>query len=380
MQILIIPSWYPNTYNMQYGIFIKEQAEALAKNGFDVGVIHVKEISIVDILKQKKLDISNTFFIEGGVKTYRLQYPVPPKLYAVRRKVKLHFFKKIFKQYVKENGFPNIVHLHNFNDGELAIWIKEKYGISYVVTEHFTGFARDAVTAKNLYRAKKVYKESAYNIAVSNEFVQLLEEKVNNKFNYIANIVNVNFFDIKTDAKREGFEFINIAYLDKKKNQAMLLKAFYNAFKNNPQIRLTIVGDGPEYNNLNRLIKELNLEEQVFLYGRASREEVKRLLQSSDAFVLSSQYETFGVVVIEALACGLPVVATKCGGPESIITNERIGLLSDIDEHSLSKNMIQMMENRASYNANYIRDYVKDNFSEEAVVLKLKDVYEKVLK
>ena len=118
----------------------------------------------------------------------------------------------------------------------------------------------------------------------------------------------------------------------------MLIRAFSKAFKDQPKVNLTIVGDGPEYNNLNNLIKTLKMEKQISLYGSANREEVKMLLQKSDAFVFSSQYETFGVVLIEAMACGLPVVATKCGGPESIIDSDKVGLLSEINEMNYLKN------------------------------------------
>ena len=285
----------------------------------------------------------------------------------------------MFKQYIQEKGIPDIIHLHSYINGEMAIWIKENYNIPYVVTEHLSGFARGTVTPHNMDKAKKVFKLSECNIAVSNQLTQLLEDKMNNEFVYIPNFVNIDFFKMKVDIENNSFKFINIAFLNKNKNQAMLIKAFYKAFKNKPIISLTIAGDGPEYNNLKQLIEELNLEEQVFLYGRASREEVKNLLHDSNAFVLSSQYETFGVVIIEALACGLPVIATKCGGPESIITNG-VGLLSDINEDSLSENLMWMVEKRSTYDSSYIRNYAKNNFSEEAVISKLNDVYKKVLK
>ncbi len=91
-------------------------------------------------------------------------------------------FAKLFKQYIKEYGIPDIVHLHFYMNGELAIWVKEKYNIPYVVTEYFSGFGKNTVTQKDINRAKNVFEKSSYNIAVSNEFLHLLERKVNNKF------------------------------------------------------------------------------------------------------------------------------------------------------------------------------------------------------
>lgn len=379
MHILVIPSWYVNTYNNLSGIFFKEQAEALVKQGNSVGVLSIQEISIREIWKQKKLDISKKEFTENGVKTISIQYPAIPRLYEIRRRFKIEVFKKVFEKYIEENGIPNIVHIHSFMIGELAIWIKNSYNIPYVLTEHSTGFARNVISKKNLIFAKKIFKNSSYNIAVSNEFSGLLNKEFNENFKYIPNIVNINLFEVKEKGSKKEFDFINIAFLDKKKNQDMLIKSFTKSFKNTTNVKLTIVGDGQEYNNLNYLIISLNMTKQIKLFGRANREEVKDLLQNADAFVLSSQYETFGVVVIEAMACGLPIVATKCGGPESIIGNDKLGILSDIDENSLSQSLERLYKNRNIYDANYIHEYTKDNFSENAVCLKLNTVYQGVV-
>ena len=380
MHILILPSWYVSSYNALQGVFFKEQAEALVKHGQKVGVITLQDVGMRNIVKQKKLDFLNKSFVENGVHTYRFQYLDILKIQSLTSKIKMAFFKRMFKKYIKDHGLPDIVHLHSFMVGDWAMYLKDVYSIPYVVTEHGTGFARDTFSLNDLDKAKMVFEKSEYNIAVSKQFGNLLEDKFNLNFSYIPNIVNIDFFNIKESAEKDTYNFINIAFLTKKKNQDVLIRAFSYAFKNRADIKLTIAGYGTEYDNLDKLIKELNMEDQISLFGRASREEVKMLLQKSDTFVLSSQYETFGVVIIEAMACGLPVLATKCGGPESIINSDEVGLLSEIDESSLSEKLLEMYNKRSDFNAHYIRKYVENNFSEEAVCLKLKKIYEKVLK
>ncbi len=375
MHVLIIPSWYPNTYNELYGIYVKEQAEALAKFGIKVGVISIEEINLLQILKNKKLEFFSNFDVENDVPTYSIQYPVPPKMHSLRRAYKKSRFKKIFDKYVREQGLPDVVHLHTFIVGELALWIKETYGIHYMVTEHFTGFSRGIISNQNMKFAKKVYNESSCNIAVSNEFKVLLEKQTNQHFVYIPNVVDTDFFTIGNRINRKNFIFINVAFLDKKKNHRMLIKAFHRAFKNKCNIKLVIVGDGPEYFNLKRLIGKLNMADQVQLHGSASRTEVKELMQNADTFVLSSRYETFGVVLIEAMSCGLPVLATKCGGPESIIKNKSLGILTEIDEKLLSLHLGYMVNNIEKYDSALIRKYIEDNFSEQAVIPKIKKLY-----
>jgi len=380
MHILIIPSWYTTSYNELSGIFFKEQAEALAKYNDKVGVIALQDVGIRNIIKQKKIDLYNRYTIENDVHTYRLQYLDILKNEFLVNKFKMFYFKRIFKRYINEQGFPDIVHLHSSLAGDFALYLKEKYHIPFIVTEHLSGFSRNTLSLISINRAKNVFKKSEYNIAVSQQFKKLLENKFNIICDYIPNIVNINFFNIKNTLKKNTYNFINIAMLVKNKNQEMLIKSFYKSFKNNLNVHLTIVGDGNEYENLKKLVQKLNMTNQITLHGRASRLKIKELLHQSDAFVLSSKYETFGVVIIEAMACGIPVVTTKCGGPESIVVSDKIGFLCEIEEDDLSKKLLKIYENRLSFDSNYIRGHVINNFSEEAICLKLNEIYKDVLK
>ena len=99
-----------------------------------------------------------------------------------------------------------------------------------------------------------------------------------------------------------------------KKGQADLLRAFAERFAGDPSVRLGIGGDGPERGRLHELAGSLAIAEQVDWLGALDRDGVRQAMCEADAFVLPSRLETFGVVVIEALACGLPVVATRSGG------------------------------------------------------------------
>ena len=380
LHILILPSWYVSKSDKLLGVFFKEQAEALAKYNKKIGVISSHGVDIRTILSGKKFDFSKEVYVENNVNTYISKYLMVPKLHQLRRSIQSKLFYRLFEKYIGEQGLPDIVHLHSFKNGNLAMWIKEKYNIPYVVTEHTTEFARNDFSNKNLLFAKKVFENSAYNIAVSNEFVKLLNSKLDQEFHYIPNMINIDYFDLKKKKYDDfgDFDFINIAFLDEKKNQKMLIKSFTKSFKNK-SVKLTIVGNGPLYNSLNELIEALDMRRQIKLYGKASRSEVKDLLQNSDAFVTSSKYETFGVVLIEAMSCGLPVVSTRSGGPESIITSDKLGLLTDINEEDLSIKMEKLYENIKEFDAVFIRQYINDNFSEKFVTDKLIKVYKQVL-
>jgi len=381
VHILIIPSWYPNSYNKLNGIFFKEQAEALAKTDNKVGVLAITQVTIQDILKNKKISFENKKFIENNVITYQKDYFILPKLYRkfeLCRKRRLSIFKKIFKKYITQEGIPDIIHLHSFFYGNLAMWIKKEYGIEYIITEHSSSFARNMLSEKELLYATKVFSNAAYRIAVSKEFTVLLNKLTKNDFVYIPNIVNVDSFNIKDKKNSDIFKFINVGSLLPNKNHKLLIDAFEKSFKGKNNIQLIIVGYGVMYNELNRYISNKGLTKQIQLIGKADRKRLIKLLQESNAFVLSSDYETFGVVIIEAMACGLPIVSTKSGGPESIITSEDLGLLCDNNINSLSNAMNILYNNINIYNPNQIRTYAIKNFSEAVVVRKILDIYNKV--
>ena len=253
---------------------------------------------------------------------------------------------------------------------------KKNYGIPYVVTEHSTGFSRDLYTKKIIEYARNTYQNSKLNIAVSEPFCQLLKSKFNIPFQFVPNVVDTTFFSPSESAKkRKEFVFLNIAHLDKKKNHAGLIHAFAKQFKGNLKYKLEIVGGGEEVTNLSNLINELGVENQVRLLGRKSREEVRAIIQRSDCFVLSSLHETFGVVLIEAMSCGLPVLSTKSGGPESIITSDELGVLCELGDLEKGLNTIS----KRRFDASLIRNYAVSHFSEKVIANKLNLLYSGIL-
>jgi glycosyltransferase involved in cell wall biosynthesis len=198
-------------------------------------------------------------------------------------------------------------------------------------------------------------------------------------FEVIPNIVHDNFFakPLRT-TKNNTFVFINVCLFTFKKRIDLLIQAFAKGFKGNNSVRLHIGGDGEERQALERLVKDLGVIEQVRFVGRLSREQVVDEISAADAYVLSSQHETFGVVLIEALALGKPVIATRCGGPENIVT-DRDGLLVPVDDVDALADAMQLLyANRTDYHADSLRQSCRERFSEEVVAQRLLGVYTEV--
>ncbi len=377
MHILIISRSYPNKINKSSGNFVQNQVEALSQHTIQIGVLGVYNVSLKELIKVRNIkQIGSYIYSKKNVKIYEFLYPVLPKLHFINNKIKVLIGKKLLKKYIHKNGRPDIIHLHTFELGRLALWAKKIYNIPYVVTEHTSLFYLNKATIWHQKLAYKIYRESSYNIGVSKNSATFLENKFNTTFHYLPNFIDTSTFSLKKERTDKTINFINVAYLTKNKNQHILINAFNKAFGNNEQFQLTIVGNGPEMQNLISLCSKLK-STNIHLHGYANQNELKDLLHDSDFFVLSSNYETFGVVLIEAMSCGLPVISTKCGGPESIIINDKLGILcpkGNVD--ALSEALIRATKKK--YNSNYIREYIIQNFSYEYLSKKLITIYSEV--
>ena len=380
--ILITPSWYPSFPGDIGGSFFREQALALRKRGHKVGVIAPTFRSFRDVKGIFNKPYGIKVEVDEGISTHRYHTMSFPKMSGLNKSRFLQIGERLFEKYIKENGIPDLIHVHSMiNAGFIALRLKEKYDIPYLVTVHSTAFARKLVPSSVLDALQPVVNEASHNIAVSGEFKKLLNKIFNtNKWVYVPNIVNDEFFKMQLPKnKKEQFTFINVCFLDRKKRVDLLINAFAKVFKGQKDIRLKIGGDGSEKNNLIEQAEQLGVSKQIDFLGRLTRDQVKHEVLSADAFVLSSEYETFGVVLIEALALGKPIIATKCGGPESIISPEVGYLVEKNSIDDLARAMSDLFENYGQFESEEIREYCIQQFSEDAVIKKLETIYMDVL-
>jgi len=377
MHILIISRSYPNKINKTSGNFIKNQVDALSKHNITIGVLGVYNVSILEVFKKKNFKELGWYNEQQkNINILGFLYLVIPKLHFINNKIKYLIGKRVFNKYIKKYGKPDLIHLHTFEPGLICIWAKKKYNIPFIVTEHTSLFQSKSYRTWHKNLALKVYSDSIYNIAVSKKSAVDLENRFLCKFSYLPNFVDTFGFKLKKNKTKKTFNFINVAYLNKNKNQKMLIDAFYKTFGNNENYQLTIVGKGREKNNLENQIIKLQTN-NIRLYGYAEQEEISMLLQESDCFTLSSNFETFGLVIIEAMSCGLPVISTKCGGPESIIVNSKLGIICEKEDiNKFSDAMKLIIKN--NYDNKYIRNYAIENFSYEFLSLKLINIYLKL--
>lgn len=344
-------------------------------------VLAVVPVSLKVMWENKKFVFGLTQRNDVGITTYLFEFPSIPKLRWLNEMIRTLIGWRLYRIIRQHHGRPDLVHVHSFLAGGLALKIKRNDAINYAVTEHSSAFASGLLSTTEERLATKVFSAAIVRTAVSVRFAQLLEEKYGFPFLYIPNPVSLeaaaaDIVDHDKKVNRQKIRICNVAYLKANKRHDRLIRAFNSVVCVYPGAALYIAGDGPEKAALEKLVAELGLESQVMFCGMLKQKEVFKLMCSCDVFALCSDSETFGVVLIEAMACGLPVVATKCGGPESIVTENWMGLLTEQDDESFAQGLLESVKGLQAgiFDARRISEHARIKYSCEAIGRRMTDI------
>lgn len=175
----------------------------------------------------------------------------------------------------------------------------------------------------------------------NNEQKNMFPSFLKRKMFVLPNPVSNDFLK-STRTEPNNFLIVAVGRLTEQKNFTLVIKAVKCIVNVYPNIRLNIYGDGPLRSSLDDLVKQLNLEANVFLMGRS--ENVKKILENASLFVLSSNFEGMPNALLEAMAIGVPCISTKCStGPMELIENGKDGLLVDVDNIEEMVNAFKFM-------------------------------------
>lgn len=371
MKLYIVPSWYPTSLHPEDGTFFMDRAKILKNNGFDV-------ITIANILASTK-DITHIFKTKNN---YRIEtdsgivyqeirinpFPKIPRLSFLYYK---YYLLKLFNQVINKDGKPDFVFINSsLWAGAALCEYLHKNKIKFFVSEHLKEFLiEDGFTLFQEQSIKNTYKYASKIIATSSALKDGILKKISidvNKISIIPNPADMSSFQLRKESPHRVFTFISIALLREEKRLDLLLEAFAKIQNKIKDVRLTIVGDGPKKNRLLSLVKNLNIEKFVEFSGFLTKEEIASLLQKCNALVLNSDVETFGVVLVEALASGVPVIATRCGGPADIVTPETGYLINKGNVEELYQSMLKMIENHKTFNVERLREIAIQKYGDKA--------------
>ncbi len=372
MNVLFFAGWFPQSGNYK-GIFIKEHALAAAKF-HDVAVIYGRE----KIWQKERF--RHSFSMEENLKVLRSSYreiPLIPSYHSYINGVLLSLEKLI-----SEGFHPDIVNACVYKTGTPASIIKKKYGIPYVLTEHCSGFARKSLRKSHVKKAQKGMKEAEFILPVSNSLKEdIISYGIEGRFEVVPNVASDHFsYSPQTRNKSGVKKVLCVAAMHPKKNIPGIISACRIICNIREDIAVDIVGEGEKMDEYKKTVQAFSLDGVIRFLGGKSKEDIARMMQNADFFVLPSRYEPFGVVFIEALACGLPVVATRVGGIPEIV-DDKSGILVEPDNpQALADAMMYMMDNSGGYDREKISLDARRKYSCETVGEKLNAIYEQALK
>lgn len=367
MHILILPSWYRTPENPVNGSFFREQAEALAAFGH--------RVTVFACYADGKNGTETEKTVSGNLTEYLIH--AKPVRFHLTYFVFLCEMLRLLRTELKDCP-PEVIHVHSFYALRYAKALRAIRRIPLICTEHVTWFEQHKLSEKELRRVHHDFNACDAVIAVSPGLREHIRPCCTNKdIQVVPNMVSDRFFEGGLRRDPGGtFGFISVGGMLYKKGFDILLEAFDAVHKKYPNTRLTVCGGEDKEQNYPELVKRYDLGDAFRFTGRISREECAQYMRENQIFVLPSRAETFGVVYIEAMACGLPIIQTKIGA-WTMLTTPETGLAVDTENvPQLADAMISVMEHYDSYDPQTIRTYCRENFSGEGVARQLTDIYE----
>ena len=289
--------------------------------------------------------------------------------------------KGLFQRIVKEQGFPDILYAHYLFSMDAARLIRKKYSFfPFIGIEHWSKVSTSDMPHDRFMSAKMAYGMVDRLLAVSPSLQAQIKKHFGKDSEVVYDMIDDVFLEtpINLNKSRKPFRFVSVGSLNEGKGFDVLIQAFSRISDRDAE--LVIIGDGSIKESLVRLIQDLSVQGRVLLKGRLSHEEIVAHLSEADAYVLASRSETFGVSYVEAMAMGLPAIATRCGGPESFM-NDDCGIVVDVDDvDGLVSAMNRMEEHIDDYSPLAIREYVRSRFSGEVIAKQLESIFEEEIK
>ena len=375
MRILIAGRGFDAPGRHEVGVFELDQARALRDAGHDVRFAAVDTRSIRRRrpwgLREYALDGIGIFYcaVPAGAR--------PPALADAAQRLAA---ETIWRRLEKDGWRPDVVHAHF---GAAMLGAARRRGVPTVYTEHLSLANQDEVSPQELKREKSVCAAADRVLCVSHPLSERISRRCGIRTTVVHNIVDAAFARAECVRKTSDgvFRFVSAGSLIRRKGYDLLLRALSMLRgRIDREVFLTIVGDGEEREELASLARSLGLSDSVTFTGQLDRAGMVAHYQSADAFVLASRRETFGVVYIEAMAMGLPVIATACGGPEDFIDDTNGFLVPTEDADALTDAMERMVRGGDGFDRPAIARAARDRFSPKTIAGELTAVYEEVVK
>jgi glycosyltransferase involved in cell wall biosynthesis len=372
LNILVISSWFPSPENKSHGIFYYRQAKALAEFN-NVTAVFAKSLDSIE--KSELLE-----YTDDKLKGVNYFYPkVKLTIPLISSFLKLWKYRQAY-QLIFDKGLSNqqfdVVYVNTIFPAAVATLLaKNRYPkAKIIISEQWSGYYPEDGNYKGFvtkYFTQKLVKLSKAIFVVTDKTKQvMLSHGLKAKYELINNVVDTELFKPSEDKekKKDVIKLLHVSSLvNREKNIIGILNAISLLKRNHQSVQLTIIGDNkaemPVYTNI---VKDLNIESCVEFVGYKKPDEIVKYMNQSDLFILFSFFEGMPNVILEALACGLPVVSTNVGAVSDMIKKDMGVILKSNSEEELA-DVISKFDRNSFLSKTEIYEYIKNKYGVMAV-------------
>lgn len=335
MKILVLSHMYPNKINPVYGIYVHEQVRALKALGCEVKVISPVSLAPfpLTVLSEKwkrYAQVPGQAIMDG----IEIAYPRVPNLPGGRLldRIGKLWYRRLRRLVARiQREFPfEIIHSHvALPDGQAGVLLGREFAVPVLTFIHGADFQVTIHRGEKLRRAvAAVLKDSAGVVTVSRKLERIGRELSPARYEVIPNGVSLDkvWAGGGKPAKAAPM-LLAVGNLKKTKGFDLVITALSRLGQRHPRARLLIIGSGAEAGNLRAQAQELGVSDKVQFLGQMEHGKVMEYMAQADVFVLPSWQEGFGVVYVEAMAHGVPVIACQGQGIADIIRDGENGIL-----------------------------------------------------
>jgi len=280
------------------------------------------------------------------------------------------------------NTHPTFVHIHTlYPAGAAGRILAREHELPYIVTIHGSDLYSNMKRPAWVARLRRVVDDAAAIVCVSDSLAQDAIAMVGarpERTLVIPNSFDASTFSPRPKSLRVRPTLLTVGRLVDVKGHRFLIEAVAALVSAYPELALRIAGEGPERRALQARAAELDIADHVEFLGNLTPDRLSEEYHRADLFVLPSVREGFGVVVVEALASGTPVVATRSGGPESILCAQCGELVAPGDAGELASGISRALSRAGEFDPDALSSYVGERYGSGVVGARLVKLYEEV--
>ena len=368
MKILFIPSWYPakNTNDRVAGTFVKEHALAAAL--YD-------DIAVLVFRKAGKgfPGVKITHYADSGLHTYEAW--ITDSIVPKTNRPFLYLNRYIaLRKVINMWGAPDLLHSQD-TSSFYVYWLSKISGIPYVVSQHWTAFLRRTLTMDQVASFKVSLSSAEFVLpAYFQAAVDYKHYGIDTTVEWMPNTFDTDIFfpNKKPSSNRD---LLHVSGFTEQKRVKDVIKAFSISLRSHPEALFHFVGDGRNKSMMMDYAKTILPDHSYTFHGHLDKYSVANLMRKCCGFVFPSEFETFGCVLMEAMACGCPVLTTKTGGIPAVV-RENEGIFVDVgDIEAIASGINLMLDGNHNLPLSEIAEQIKKRFSRKKVGEKLHNIY-----